>query len=378
MQWRIPFNKPTIVGTERDNINNVFHNNKYAGGGSFNKACNLWLKDNLHAAGALTTTSCTHALEMAALLCDLQGSDEVILPSYAFTSTATAFARCGARLKFVDISPQTMNIDPVAVEKAITKNTKVIVVLHYAGVSCDMQAIRQLAEQYSLRIVEDAAQSMLASYLDIPCGTLGDFGCFSFHETKNLHCGEGGALILKHAEDIERAEILLEKGTNRMQFFRGEVAKYEWFDMGSSYVPGELNTAFLFAQLEAGQQINTKRLSLWNCYQKHLQPLAQKEWISLPQPPQECQHNAHIFWIKLKDKVQRDSLIKYLKRRGIGATFHYIPLHSAPAGVRYGQFSGADIFTTKESERLVRLPIFYSLTESEIEEVVMNITDFLE
>lgn len=378
MQWRIPFNKPAIVGTESDRIRDVFSKNKFSGGGTYNKACNQWLIDNLNAAGALMTTSGTHALEMAAQLCDIQTSDEVILPSYAFTSTATAFARCGARLKFVDVSPQTMNIDPAAVERAITPRTKVIVALHYAGVSCDMQALRKLAARHALKIVEDAAQAILASYREVPCGTLGDFGCFSFHETKNLHCGEGGALILKHPEDVERAEILLEKGTNRMQFFRGETSKYEWVGMGSSYVPSELNSAFLLAQLETGEQITAKRLSVWQHYRKRLQPLAEDGLINLPEPTSECQHNAHIFWIKLANRSQRDALIAWLKVKGIGATFHYIPLHSSPVGPQYGEFIGEDRFTTRESNRLVRLPMFYSLTESEVDEVTNCIASFLD
>lgn len=377
MQWRIPFNKPTIVGTEQAKIEQVFLKRKFSGGGDFNQACNQWLQEHLHAKGVLLTTSCTHALEMAALLCDLKPLDEVILPSYAFTSTATAFARCGAKLKFVDCNPQTMNIDPVAVEQAITSHSKVIVALHYAGVSCDMQSLRNLANKYGLKIVEDAAQALFSSYRGTPCGTLGDYGCFSFHESKNLHCGEGGALILNHIEDVERAEILLEKGTNRMSFFRGEKSKYEWVGMGSSYVPSELNAAFLLSQLNAGDHIITRRLARWQRYHDLLQPLANDGMISIPNPPTVGQHNAHIFWIKLANKKTRDALIVYLKQHGIGAPFHYIPLHSAPAGAKYGEFVGEDRYTTNDSDRLLRLPLFYDLTESEVEEVVSRIFTFL-
>lgn len=374
MQWQIPFNKPAITGTEQAILEDVFRHNKFSGGGEFNKQCNAWLKEHLGAAGVLMTTSCTHALEMAALLCDLQPGDEVILPSYAFTSTATAFARCGARLVFVDCDPVTMNIDPQAVEQAITPRSKVIVALHYAGVSCDMQALRRLADAHGLKIVEDAAQALFASYQNEPCGTLGDYGCFSFHETKNIHCGEGGALVLTHPDDVEKAEIMLEKGTNRMRFFRGETAKYEWVGMGSSYVPSELNAAFLLAQLRMGEAITAQRLARWELYHHLLQPLAQQGLVELPSPPEDCQHNGHIFWIKTATQTQRDGLIHALKQQGIGATFHYIPLHSAPAGAEYGEFVGTDRYTTAESGRLVRLPLYYGISEHDVETVVQAIT----
>lgn len=377
MQWHIPFNKPAITGNEPALLQQVFTKNKFSGGGYFNAACNAWFTEHFGAAGALMTTSCTHALEMAALLCDLKAGDEVILPSYAFTSTATAFARCGANLVFVDCEPDTMNMDMRAVADAITPRTRVVVALHYAGVSCDMNTLRTLADKHNLKIVEDAAQALFASYHGQPCGMLGDYGCFSFHETKNLHCGEGGALVLRHAEDVEKAEILLEKGTNRMRFFRGETSKYEWVGMGSSYVPSELNAAFLLAQLQEGANITSHRLALWHHYRTLLAPLAEAGFIELPNPRAECGHNAHIFWIKLANKTQRDRLIAHLKERNIGATFHYIPLHSAPAGQQYGRFHGEDKFTTRESERLVRLPLFHSLTEAEQQLVAEAVAGFI-
>ncbi|ABG30273.1 dTDP-4-amino-4,6-dideoxygalactose transaminase [Roseobacter denitrificans] len=376
MEWRIPFNKPALVGTESGEVQQVFAQGKFAGGGTFNKACNRWLRDHLDASGVLITTSCTHALEMAALLCDLQPQDEVILPSYAFTSTATAFARCGAKLVFVDCEAATMNLDANAVAAAITPRSKVIVALHYAGVSCDMRALRALADEHGLKIVEDAAQALFASYDGKPCGTLGDYGCFSFHETKNMHCGEGGALVLNRPEDVQKAEVLLEKGTNRMQFFRGETSRYEWVGMGSSYVPSELNAAFLLAQLKAGAQITQARLASWQSYERLLRPLEEAGHVALPNPPRDCQHNAHIFWIKLAGKPERDAMIAHLKAQGIAAVFHYIPLHSAPAGRVYGTFHGEDINTTRESERLLRLPLYYAITQEEIAEVVHAVTAF--
>jgi dTDP-4-amino-4,6-dideoxygalactose transaminase len=376
IEWRIPFNKPAIVGTEFDGVQQVFSHGKFAGGGGFNKACNQWLKQHLNACDVLLTTSCTHALEMAALLCELSPDDEVILPSYAFTSTATAFARCGAKLVFVDCLSSTMNLDPDAVAVAITPRSKVIVALHYAGVSCDMRALRALADKHKLKIVEDAAQALFASHEGQPCGTLGDYGCFSFHETKNLHCGEGGALVLNRPEDVEKAEILLEKGTNRMRFFRGETSRYEWVGMGSSYVTSELNAAFLLAQLKAGEDITKARLASWKAYYRFLQPLEAAAQLELPSPPSNCKHNGHIFWIKLADKLERDALIAHLKVQGIAAVFHYIPLHSAPAGRVYGSFHGEDLNTTKESMRLLRLPLYYDITEAEIEAVVCAVTDF--
>ncbi len=377
-KWRIPFNRPTLVGAEQANLDEVLSRRKFSGGGHYNAACNSWLRSHLGVRGVLMTTSCTHALEMAALLSDVQPSDEVVLPSYAFSSTATAFARCGARLKFVDCDPQTMNIDTAAVEKAITPRTKVIVALHYAGVSCNMQALQALADRHGLKIVEDAAQALFASYRGQPCGTFGDYGCYSFHETKNLHCGEGGALVLNRKEDVEKAEILLEKGTNRMRFFRGDIAKYEWVGMGSSYVPSELNTALLLAQLEANETITANRLAHWHHYREALTPLREAGLIELPKPPDDCQNNAHIFWIKLAGKTQRDELITDLKQRGIGATFHYVPLHSTPAGRKYGEFAGEDRYTSRDSDRLLRLPLFFGMADAEVEEVTSHIAGFFE
>ena len=355
----IPFNRPAVTGAEERYLAEVMRRGKFAAGGPFSQRCNRWLKEHFGVPAALTTTSCTAALEMAALLCELEPGAEVILPSYAFSSTATAFARCGARLVFVDVEPSTMNIDPRAVEAAITPKTRVVVALHYAGVACDMASLGELARQHDLLIVEDAAQAMFAEYRGAPCGTLGTFGCFSFHESKNIQCGEGGALLINDSRRVERAEIVWEKGTDRARFFRGEVDRYTWRDIGSSYVLSELCSAFLLAQLELGRKITAARLDCWQDYAARLAPLASSGLIEIPEVPDDCQQNGHIFWIKTRDAETRRALIAFLRERAIHSVFHYVPLHSAPAGRRFGRFAGQDRHTTRDANRLIRLPLFH-------------------
>jgi dTDP-4-amino-4,6-dideoxygalactose transaminase len=360
----IPFNRPAITGAERTNIDAVFTRGKFSGIGPFGQHCTSWLREYFGAPGALLTTSGTHALELAALLCDLAPGDEVILPSFTFSSTATAFARCGASLVFVDVDPRTMNMDPVAVAAAVTPRTKVLVVMHYGGVPCDMDALATIVHRHDLLVVEDAAHAIFSEYDGTLCGRLGHFGCFSFHETKNVHCGEGGALLINDVKFLERAEIILEKGTDRTRFQRGEVDRYTWQDIGSSYVLGELNAAFLLAQLEAGAEITSNRLDSWNEYQELLSPLAREGAIELADN-RDIRHNAHLFWIKARDNAERTDLLRFLRVCDIQATFHYVPLHSSPAGRRYGRLAGADVHTSAEADRLLRLPIFFGFTEAD-------------
>ena len=354
----ISFNIPPYVGTELKYIENAIQNQKICGDGIYTKKCTDWLEEHFHAQKVLLTTSGTTALDMALLLCDLRPGDEVILPSYTFSSTATAAVLVGAKLVFVDIRPDTMNIDEAKIEAAITDKTKVIIVVHYAGVSCEMDTIMEIAHRHKLKVVEDAAQAVMSTYKGKVLGTIGDFGCYSFHETKNYSMGEGGALIINNSAYNERAEILREKGTNRAKFFRGQVDKYTWVDFGDSYLPSELNAAYLWAQLEKADEINDDRLTSWNAYYDAFNPLKDAGKIELPVVPDGCEHNAHMFYIKCKDIQERSELISYLKINGILAVFHYIPLHSAPAGLKYGRFDGEDTYTTKESERLVRLPMY--------------------
>lgn len=363
MNGKIPFNRPAVTGQELRYINEVFGNQKFSGDGPMSQRCNRWLKDHFGTHAAFVTSSCTHALEMAAILCDLKSGDEVIVPSFGFSSIATAFARTGASLTFVDIEPATMNLDVSAVEDAIGEKTRMIVVLHYAGVGCDMDRLCAIAERYDLMIVEDAAHGMFSNYGARPLGTMGTFGCVSFHESKNIHCGEGGALIVNDPNFIERAEMIIEKGTNKMKFCRGEVPEYTWHDMGSSYVLGELNCAFLLAQLEAGEVITADRIKVWNEYRNALEILVEQGAIEIPCWYDANQHNGHIFWIKVQDGVVRDTLLTYLNEKEIMATFHYIPLHSAPAGPRYGRLSGCDRHTSRESRRLIRLPIYFGFRD---------------
>lgn len=372
----INFNIPPYVGNEQAYIAQAIASHKICGDGTFTRKCNQWLTDQTQTAKALLTTSCTHALEMAALLSDIQPGDEVIMPAYTFVSTADAFVLRGAKIVFVDIRPDTMNIDENLIESAITEKTRAIVPVHYAGVSCEMDTIMALAKKYNLKVIEDAAQGVMASYNGKPLGTIGDYGCYSFHETKNYSMGEGGALLIKNPIDIEKAEIIREKGTNRSKFFRGEIDKYTWVSAGSSYLPSDINAAYLWAQLEKADEINTDRLRSWNLYFNLLTPLASAGKISLPFVPAECTHNAHMFYIKCADLQERSALITHLKDNNISSVFHYIPLHTAPAGKEYGRFHGKDIYTTKESERLLRLPMYYQLDDTSIHRVCDKIMEF--
>ena len=372
----ISFNVPPYVGTEDKYVAEAIANHKICGDGPFCKRCSKWMEKQSGSAKVLLTTSCTHATEMAAILANIEPGDEVIMPSYTFVSTADAFVLRGAKVVFVDIRPDTMNIDETLIEAAITPKTKAIVPVHYAGVSCEMDTIMDIARRHNLMVIEDAAQGMMSSYKGQTLGTIGDFGCYSFHETKNYSMGEGGALLIKNPDYIERAEIIREKGTNRSKFFRGQIDKYTWVDAGSSYLPSELNAAYLWGQLERAEDIYANRMKSWELYYKLLTPLAEWGHIDLPVVPEECQHNAHMFYIKVKDLEERTELLAYLKEYDICAVFHYIPLHSAPAGKRFGEFHGEDKYTTKESERLIRLPMYYGLEEHEIRFVTDRIIEF--
>ena len=372
----ISFNIPPFVGKELEYINKaVLEHRKLSGDGPFTKLSSQWLEKKFGTTKALLTTSCTSALEMSAILCDIQPGDEVIAPSFTFVSTVNAFVLRGAKIVFVDIRPDTMNMDEKLIEEAITDKTKAIVVVHYAGVSCEMDTIMSIAKKHQLYVVEDAAQGVMSTYNNQYLGTIGDYGTYSFHETKNYSCGEGGALLIRDAKNVERAEIIREKGTNRSRFFRGQVDKYTWVDMGSSYLPSEINAAYLYAQLEAADMINEKRLAIWNRYYMGLKDL-EHEYIDLPTIPENCTHNGHMFYIKCKDLDERTSLIQYLKDNDIMAVFHYIPLHSAEAGLKFGRFHGEDKFTTSESERLLRLPLFYELTLDQVDTIVSKVHDF--
>lgn len=372
----IKFNIPPCVGKETEYIARAIADRKICGDGAFTKKCNEWVEANTKTSKALLTTSCTHAIEMAALLCDIQPGDEVIMPSYTFVSTANAFVLRGAVVVFVDIRPDTMNIDENLIEDAVTDRTRAIVPVHYAGVSCEMDKILELAERYDLKVVEDAAQGVMSEYKGQPLGSIGDFGCFSFHETKNYSMGEGGCLLIRDEDMAERAEIIREKGTNRTLFFRGMVDKYTWVDAGSSYLPSELNAAYLYAQLEKAQEIFDDRMASWNLYRELLSPLAEEGKITLPSVPENCTHNAHMFYIKAAGLQERTRLIGYLKEHGITAVFHYVPLHSAPAGRQFGRFHGDDAYTTKESERLMRLPMYYGLKADDVAAVCSRISEF--
>ena len=372
----IPFNIPPHVGEEEAYIAEAIAARKICGDGSFTKKCNAWLEERFRTQKALLTTSGTTALDMAALLCGLEPGDEVILPSYTFSSTATAFVMAGAKLVFVDIRPDTMNIDETKIEAAITEKTKVIIPVHYAGVACEMDSIMDIARRHHLLVVEDAAQGVMSTYKGQALGTIGDFGCYSFHETKNYSMGEGGALLIKDPKYNERAEILREKGTNRSRFLRGQVDKYTWVDIGDSFLPSELNAAYLWAQLEAADRINENRLQTWEKYNQALKPLEESGKLMLPHIPRDCVHNAHMFYVKLHDLEERTQFIAHMKERGVSCVFHYIPLHSAPAGIQHGRFHGEDVYTTKESERLVRLPMYYGIKNEEINTVTDAISDF--
>jgi len=373
----IAFNIPPYVGSENEYIQQAIAAHKICGDGEFTKKCNAWLENRFNAQKVLLTTSGTTALDMAALLCDIQPGDEVILPSYTFSSTATAFVLAGAKLVFVDIRPDTLNIDETKIEGAITERTRVIVPVHYAGVACEMDTIMDIARRHQLKVVEDAAQGVMSTYKGQALGTIGDFGCYSFHETKNYSMGEGGALVVNSPIYNERAEILREKGTNRSKFLRGQIDKYTWVDFGDSYLPSELNAAYLWAQLEKADEINQNRMTAWNRYYQELRPLADEGKLELPIVPNYCVHNAHMFYVRLKDLDERTRFIAYLKDKGISCVFHYVPLHSAPAGLKYGRFFGEDNCTTKESERLARLPMYYGIDNADIDRVVSAICSFV-
>lgn len=372
----INFNIPPYTGKEMEYMKQAVENKKICGDGPFTKKCNQWLEERFHAQKVLLTTSGTTALEMATILCDLHEGDEVILPSYTFSSTATSVVLTGAKLVFVDIRPDTMNIDETKIEDAITDKTKAIMVVHYAGVACEMDTIMDIAKRHNLKVIEDAAQGVMSTYKGRYLGTIGDFGCYSFHETKNYSMGEGGALVINNPEYNEKAEILREKGTNRAKFFRGQVDKYTWVDYGSSYLPSDLNAAYLWAQLEKADEINENRLQSWNRYNEAFLELAEAGKIELPTIPDGCVHNAHMYYVKTKSLEERTAFISYLKENGILAVFHYIPLHSAPAGQRFGCFHGEDEFTTRESERLVRLPMYYKLSTNDCLYVIEKIIEY--
>ncbi|WBG90825.1 dTDP-4-amino-4,6-dideoxygalactose transaminase [Pantoea piersonii] len=373
----IPFNAPPIVGSELEYMQSAMASGKLCGDGGFTRRCQQWMEQRFGSKKVLLTPSCTASLEMAALLINLQPGDEVIMPSYTFVSTANAFVLRGATIVFVDIRPDTLNIDESKIEAAITKKTRAIVPVHYAGVACEMGAIMALAAQYKLWVIEDAAQGVMSRYKGRALGTIGHIGCFSFHETKNYTAGgEGGATLINDAALIERAEVIREKGTNRSQFFRGQVDKYTWRDIGSSYLMADLQAAYLWAQLEAAERVNQQRLRLWQRYYDALQPMAAKGRIELPTLPAACEHNAHMFYIKLRDSDDRQALISWMKEAEILTVFHYIPLHSSPAGEEFGRFHGADLFTTRESERLLRLPLFYNLTDNNQNTVISSLLSF--
>lgn len=372
----INFNVPPFTGKEMEYIRQAVENQKICGDGEFTGKCSKWIEERTGTAKCLLTTSCTHATELAALLADIKEGDEVIMPSFTFVSTADAFVLRGAEAVFVDIRPDTMNIDENLIEDAVTEKTRAVAVVHYAGVGCEMDRIMDIAKRHNLYVIEDAAQGIMASYKGKALGTIGDFGCFSFHETKNYSMGEGGALLIRDESYVEDAEIFREKGTDRSKYFRGQVDKYRWMNYGSSYLPSDMNAAYLYAQLELADEINDIRLARWNRYRELLTPLAETGKIELPFIPEGCVHNAHMFYIKTKDMEERTALIQFLKENGIMAVFHYVPLHSAPAGMKFGRFHGEDKYTTRESERLLRLPMFYKLTGEEVDYIAGKVKEF--
>ncbi len=380
-KWRevfkanILFNKALYLSDSLDYIKDAA-NRRISGDGKYTKLCSELMENKFSANKVLLTTSCTSALEMTALLLDIKEGDEIIMPSYTFVSTANAFVLRGAKIVFVDIRPDTMNIDENLIEAAVTNKTKALVVVHYAGVSCEMDKINKIANKYNLVVIEDAAQGVMSKYKDKYLGTIGDLGCYSFHETKNYTMGEGGALVINNMKYLKNAEIIREKGTNRARFFRGEVDKYSWVEKGSSYLPSDLNAAYLYTQLKIADKINDKRLELWDTYNSNLTKLKNLGIIELPFIPDNCKHNAHMFYIKAKSLEERTKLIAYLREKGIGSVFHYVPLHSSEAGLKYSQFFGKDVYTTFESERLVRLPMYYNLSKEEVIYVIKNIFDF--
>ena len=372
----IHFNVPPFYGDEFEYMRQAVENHKICGDGPFTARCNEWFEKRFGAEKVLLTTSGSAALEMSALLCGLEPGDEVILPSYTFSSTANAFVLAGAKLVFVDVRPDTMNIDETKIEAAITDRTKVICAMHYAGVACEMDTIMDIAKRHNLLVVEDAAQAVTSTYKGRSLGTIGDLGCYSFHETKNFSMGEGGAIVINDRKNVERAEILREKGTNRSQFFRGQVAKYNWVDYGSSYLPSDLNAAYLWGQLQHADEMQQDRMNSWNRYYEALRPLEERGVISLPIIPDTCVHNAHMFYIKCKDLDTRTAYIDHMRSNDILVVFHYVPLHSAPAGVKFGRFAGSDVYTTAESDRLARLPLYYNLKKSDQDKVIDKTLEF--
>lgn len=372
----IGFNRPPFTGNEFIYMQDALTQGKISGDGIYTKRCHEWLEKTLDVKKVLLTTSCTHALEMAAILLDIKPGDEIIAPSFTFVSTVNAFVLRGAKIKFVDIRPDTMNIDENLIEAAITIHTKAIVIVHYAGIACNMEKIQSLTQKYNIPLVEDAAQAILATYKNKYLGAFGDIATLSFHETKNISMGEGGAILTNNPKFIERAEIIREKGTDRSKFFRGEVDKYTWVDVGSSYLPSDLNAAYLWAQLEQADQIINYRLNVWNTYYDGLQELASQGYFIMPSIPDTCQHNGHIFFIKLPNIGIRHKLIEFLKSKGVLAIFHYVPLHSSTAGKLYSKFVGNDIYTTKESERILRLPLYFGITDNQVNYIIMQIANF--
>ena len=374
----ISFNVPPYVGDEEKYIKEAIASHKICGDGAFTKKCDGWMEDKFHAQRVMLTTSGTTALDMAMLLCDIHPGDEVILPSFTFSSTATSAVLAGAKLVFVDIRPDTMNIDEKKIEAAITDKTKIIVCVHYAGVACEMDTIMDIARHHGLMVIEDSAQGVMSTYKGRFLGTIGDFGCYSFHETKNYSMGEGGALVINNPAYNEKAEILREKGTNRSKFFRGQVDKYTWVDFGDSYLPSELNAAYLWAQLQKADEINNNRLTAWQRYDDAFEAIRKSSLVETPTIPEGCKHNAHMYYLKCKDLQERTAFIRFMKEHGVLTVFHYVPLHSAPAGYKYGRFDGKDEYTTKESERLVRLPMYYGLTKEDQETVIDAVKKFFE
>ncbi|EGR0024373.1 dTDP-4-amino-4,6-dideoxygalactose transaminase [Vibrio alginolyticus] len=373
----IEFNRKPYTGNEDQYIQEVMQKHSICGDGEFTKKCHEWFQNHLGCERSLLTPSCTHALELAALLIDVKPGDEVIMPSYTFVSTANAFVLRGAKIVFVDIRPDTMNIDETLIEQAITDKTVAIVPVHYAGVACEMDTIMAIAQKHQLFVIEDAAQGVMSSYKGRPLGTIGDIGAFSFHDTKNYTSGgEGGLLVVNNPKFVERSEILREKGTDRSKFKRGMVDKYTWIDLGSSLLPSELQAAYLWGQMEVAEKINENRLASWNRYYKLLSELSQQGKIALPSMPEGCQHNAHMFYIKVADIEERIDLINFLKQKEIISVFHYVPLHSAPAGERFSRFSGEDNFTTQESEKIIRLPLWYGMEEHKVDAVAGAIESY--
>lgn len=373
----IPFNKAVYLPEALAYLEDSVKTGNISGDGKYTKLCSQWLEKRFNAKKVLLTTSCTAALEMTAILLDIKSGDEVIMPSYTFVTTANAFVLHGAKIVFVDIRPDTMNIDETLIEDAITEKTKAIVVVHYAGIGCEMNTIKKIADKYCIPVIEDSAQGVMSLYDGLALGTIGDFGCYSFHETKNYTMGEGGALVLNDDRYIERAEVIREKGTNRTRFYRGEIDKYSWVDIGSSFLPSEMNVSYLYAQLEQADKINNNRLQTWQYYYQTFKEYLKENILELPIVPTKCQHNAHMFYLKFKDVNIRTQYINYMKKENINCVFHYVPLHSSKAGKLFSRFNGKDIYTTKESERLVRLPLFYGISEREKEKIISKSIMFI-